>query len=344
MINHRGEEFAELLQRVTTKLKMMFQTQSDVIILTSSGTGGMEAAIVNCLSPGDKVLAVSIGAFGERFADIAEQFGADVNRLRFEWGKAADPEAVRQALESNPEIKAVLITHNETSTGVTNDLESLSNTVREFNKLLVVDAISGLGSIDLCIDAWHCDLTVTGSQKGWMVPPGLSMICISQKGWRAISEAKMPRFYWDLSKAKEYRNKGQTSWTPAISIFYALDVALDMMEREGLTNIIARHRRVAETARKGIKQLGLSLFADESFASNTVTAVSVPDGLDVNALRQILREKHGVILGGGQRQLADKIFRIGHLGWVSEGDIKEVLAALEDVLPQLGFRRSQQAV
>lgn len=338
MINHRGEEFAELLHRVTSKLKMMFQTRSDVIILTGSGTGGLEAAIVNFLSPGDKILSVSIGVFGERFADIAEQFGAEVSRLRFEWGRAAEPQAVRQALDSDSEIKAVLVTHNETSTGVTNDLQSISNVVREFDKLLMVDAISSLGAVNLRVDAWHCDVVITASQKGWMVPPGLSMVSVNQRGWKANSKAKMPRFYWDLSKAREFMEKGQTPWTPALSTFYCLDVALGMMEREGLANIIARHARVAETTRAGIKELGLSLFADESFASNTVTAINTPDGLDSNILRQVLRNEYGVILAGGQRELAGKIFRIGHLGWVDEDDIREVLAALRAALLRLGFQ------
>ncbi|MCD6359193.1 MAG: alanine--glyoxylate aminotransferase family protein [Dehalococcoidia bacterium] len=337
MINHRGEEFAEILQRATAKLKMMFQTRSDVIILTASGTGGLEAAIVNSLSPNDKVLAVSIGVFGDRFADIAKCFGANVNRLQFEWGKAADPDAIRQALNEDPDIKAVLVTHNETSTGVTNDIEALGRVVSEFDKLLIVDAVSGLGSLKMRVDAWHCDVVVTGSQKGWMIPPGLSMLSINQKGWRANSQATMPRFYWDLSKAKDYLKKGQTSWTPAISLFYALDKALSMMEHEGLANITARHARVAEATRRGIEKLGLSLFADKSFASNTVTAVKIPDGINVSELRQVLKDDYGVVVAGGQRHLANKIFRIGHLGWVTEADIKETLTALEKTLTKLGF-------
>ena len=185
MINHRGKEFGEIIQGVTVKLKTIFQTQNDVFLLTGSGTGGLEAVIVNTLSPGDKVLAVSIGAFGERFADIAEAYGAEVKRLDFEWGKPADPESVRRALKANGGISAVLVTHNETSTGVTNDLKSISAIVKEFDKLLLVDAISGLGSVDLPVDAWQCDVVVSGSQKGWMVPPGLAMVSISEKGWQA---------------------------------------------------------------------------------------------------------------------------------------------------------------
>ena len=338
MINHRGVEFGQILSGVTDKLKQLFQTKGDVFLLTGSGTGGLEAAIVNTLSPGDTVLSVSIGVFGERFAAIAGQFGAEVIPLRFEWGKAADVDTVRQALQAEPKIKAVLVTHNETSTGVTNDLASISSVVKEFDKLLLVDAISGLGSISLPVDEWHCDVVVTGSQKSWMVPPGLAMVSVSQEAWQAHSKAKMPRFYWNFTRAKSYLEKWQTPWTPAISTVFALSISLEMMLREGLHNIIARHARVAKVARDGVKSLGLPLFADESYASNTVTAVASADGLDTKKMLQILREEHKVILGGGQQRLDGKIFRIGHLGWVTEDDIKTVISALGVTLPQAGFR------
>ena len=334
MINHRGPEFVQLLNDVTAKLKQIFQTKSDLLVLTASGTGGLEAAIVNTLSPGDKVLATSIGVFGDRFTKIAQQYGAETIPLSFEWGKAADIDAIRQALRAEPKIKAVMVTQNETSTGVTNDLASISSVVKEFDKLLLVDAISGLGAIDLPVDDWHCDVTVTGSQKAWMVPPGLTMISVSEEGWRAHAEAKMPRFYWDFAKAKSSLEKGQTPWTPAVSIIFALQVALDMMLKEGLTNVVARHARVGKATREGIKSLGLSLFAEESHASNAVTAVAVPDGLDVKKLRKILKEEHQVVLAGGQQKLDGKIFRIGHLGWVTEKDIEAVISALKVVLPQ----------
>ena len=334
MINHRGPEFVQLLNDVTAKLKQIFQTKNDLLVLTGAGTGGLEAAIVNTLSPGDKVLATSIGVFGDRFTKIAQQYGADIIPLSFEWGKAADIDAIRQALRAEPKIKAVMVTHNETSTGVTNDLASISSVVKEFDKLLLVDAISSLGAIDLPVDDWHCDVTVTGSQKAWMVPPGLTMISVSEEGWRAHAKAKMPRFYWDFTKAKNSLEKGQTPWTPAVSIIFALQVALDMMLKEGLTNVVARHTRIGKATREGIKSLGLSLFAEESHASNAVTAVAVPDGLDVKKLRKILMEEHQVVLAGGQQKLDGKIFRIGHLGWVNEKDIEAVISALKVALPQ----------
>jgi len=232
----------------------------------------------------------------------------------------------------------VLVTHNETSTGVTNDLASISSVVKEYDKLLLVDAISSLGSINLPVDDWHCDVTVTGSQKGWMVPPGLAMVSLSQEAWQAHSKAKMPRFYWDFAKAKSYLEKGQNPWTPAISTIFALSVSLEMMLKEGLDNIFARHARVAKAARDGIKSLGLPLFVAENHASNTVTAVAASDGLDTKKLLRILREEHQVVLGGGQQRLDGKIFRIGHLGWVTEDDIEAVMSALKVALPQAGFK------
>ena len=341
MINHRGPQFGQILADVTAKLKQLFQTKGDVFLLTGSGTGGLEAAIVNTLSPGDKVLSVSIGVFGERFATIAEKFGAEVTPLRFEWGKAADADAVRRALKAEPKIKAVLATHNETSTGVTNDLASISSVVKEADKLLLVDAISSLGSINLPVDDWHCDVTVTGSQKGWMVPPGLAMVSLSQEAWQAHQKARMPRFYWDFAKAKSYLEKGETPWTPVVPVVFALQVALDMILKEGLANIFARHTRVGQAARDGIKSLGLSLFAEESHASNTVTAVAAANGLDTKKMLKILREEQQVILAGGQQKLDGKIFRIGHLGWVTESDIEAVISAIKIVLPQAGFRGNQ---
>jgi len=336
MIDHRGDEFACLLNGVTAKLKQVFQTKNDVLVLTSAGTGGMEAAIVNTLSPGDKVLAIAIGVFGERFLNIAQRFGAEVIPLRSEWGKPADIDAIRQALRTQPDIKAVLVTHNESSTGVTNDIASISSVVKEFDKLILIDAVSSLAGIDLPVDKWHCDVVVTASQKAWMVPPGLAMVSISQSGWQANAKAKMPRFYWDFAEAKSYMEKGQTPWTPAISVFYALDAALDMILKEGLPNVFARHARVARAAREGIKSLGLSLFADEKYASNTVTAVNA-DGFDNKKMRKILREEYQIVLAGGQGKLDGKIFRIGHLGWVTESNMAKVISTIKTVLPKAGF-------
>jgi aspartate aminotransferase-like enzyme len=337
MINHRGREFMSILERVTRRLKEFFLTQNDVFILTTSGTGAMETAVVNTLSPGDRVLVISIGAFGDRFANIAEAYGAEVSRLDYEWGKAADPEDVRRARAADPAIKAVLVTHNETSTGVTNPLEDIARVVREFDKLLLVDAVSSLSAIPVRTDDWGLDFVATGSQKGWMVPPALAMVSLSPRAWEAHAQAKMPRYYFDITAAKSYLERGQTPWTPAVSVFYGLDLALDMMAQEGLENIFARHRRLGQFTRDGVKALGLKLFADERFASDTVTAVKVPEGVDGKTLNRLCEDEYDLIIAGGQAKLAGKIFRIGHLGFVSEEDVKAALDVLAKALPRVGF-------
>jgi len=337
MVNHRGPEFKKMLLEVTGEFKQVFQTQNDLYIFTGSGTGGLEAAAVNTLSPGDKILSVSIGVFGDRWANIARTFGADVVKLDFEWGTAADPDAVAKAIKANPGIKAVLVTHNETSTGVTNDLEAISKVVKGAGKLLLVDAISSLSSIDLPVDKWGCDVVITGSQKGWMVPPGLAMVSISAEGWKAFEKAKMPRFYWDFGKARSYLERGENPWTPAVSVVFGLSVALKMILKEGIQSVFARQKRIGQMTRDGVKALGLSVFAEARHASNTVTAVAIPEGVDGKKLRQIMQSEHGIVLAGGQQHLDGKIFRIGHLGLVTEAEIKELLTALKATLPRVGF-------
>jgi aspartate aminotransferase-like enzyme len=337
MINHRGPEYKKMLFEVTDELKQVYQTKNDLYILTGSGTGGLEAAVVNMLSPGDKVLSVSIGVFGDRWANIAKAFGADVVSLDFEWGKAADPEAVKQAIKDNPGVKAVLVTHNETSTGVTNDLRSIAGVVKESGKLLIVDAISSLSSINLPVDEWKCDVVVSGSQKGWMVPPGLAFASVSPEAWQAFDKAKMPRFYWDFGKAKSYLEKGENPWTPAVSVVFALSVSMRILLEEGLDNLFARQARIGQMTRDGIKSLGLPLFAEESRASDTVTAVAGTDGMDIKELRRIMQADQHVILAGGQQRLDGKIFRIGHMGYVNENDIENVISSLKLTLPKVGY-------
>jgi aspartate aminotransferase-like enzyme len=334
MINHLGPEFAGVLGEVINGLKELFQTRNDVLLFTCSGSGGLEAAIVNTLSPGDKVLSVIIGFFGERFAYFAGAHGVRVVPLSFEWGRAADVDELRKALDSDPEIKAVLVTHNETSTGVTNDLGAISSVVKDYDKLLLVDAVSSLGSIDLPVDEWHCDIVITASQKGWMAPPGLAMISVSPEGWKAHARSSMPRAYFDFAYTRDCIEKGYLPWTPAVSLLFALSVSLKMMREEGLTRIVARHARVARAAREGVKSLGLSLFADEDHASNTVTVPKAPRDVDVNRLLTILREDYHVVLGAGYQRLAESIFRIGHLGWVTTDDIEGVISALRTALPR----------
>jgi aspartate aminotransferase-like enzyme len=337
MINHRGPEFKDLIFRLTGKLKTVFQTQNDLVILTASGSGCLEAAVVSTLSPGDKVLAISIGAFGDRFASIAKIYGADVTKLDVEWGTPADPDQVRQALSEDAKYTAVLVTHNETSTGVTNDLEAISNVVKkEFNKLLLVDAVSSLGCLPIPVDQWCCDVVVTASQKGMMVPPGLGFVSVSSAAWEAYNEAKMPRFYFDLGVAKRYLDRGQTPWTPSLPLMYGLNVALDRMLNEGLENIYRRHASLGNMTREAIKDMGLSLLCDGANASNTVTAAWVPEGVDGKALLESVRNDSDVVLAGGQGKLDGKIFRIGHMGHVSEDDISESLIALKAALKKAG--------
>ena len=340
MINHRGPEFAAMLRRVTEQLQHFFQTEQPVLGYPASGSGMMEAAIANCFSPGDEVLAVTIGVFGNRLAKIAETFGLRVSRLEVPWGRAADPQAVATRLAELPDARGVLLTHNETSTGVTNDLEAIAHAIRarRDDVLIVVDAVSSLGCVDLRMDEWDLDIVFTGSQKGWMVPPGLGMIGVGVRAWAAAERATLPRFYWDFRMTLKSLEKGQTPYTPPISIYFGLDVALEAMRAEGREAIFARHQRVADLTRARARALGLSLFADPAHASNTVTAIAVPEGVDGKALSKNLREREGVVIAGGQDRLEGQIFRIGHLGYVHEPEIAACMDALERQLVALGYR------
>ncbi|HET6615135.1 MAG TPA: alanine--glyoxylate aminotransferase family protein [Dehalococcoidia bacterium] len=342
MINHRGPEFAEIVGRITASLQHLFETKNDVLTLTSAGTGAIESAVVNTLSPGDRALVVSIGVFGDRFADMAKTYGVDVEKISFEQGTAADPQAVAEALKKDASYKAVMVTHNETSTGVTNDLGAIAKAIRGVRPdiLILVDAISSLGSVPLPIDAWDLDVVFTGSQKGWMVPPGMAMVSVSKRAWDAVETAKIPRYYFDYKKAKTFLDKGQTPWTPAVSIYFAMDLALQKLEAEGLKNIHERHARLGQFTRDNVKALGLKLLADERVASNTVTAVWVPEGVDGGALNKMMRTEYNTVLAGGQGPLAGKIFRIGHLGLVAEADLKACFDALKLALPRVGFSPS----
>ena len=340
MIDHRGVEFADMLARLTVNLQRAFQTRNDLYVLTSSGTGAMEAAVVNTLSPGERVLGVTIGNFGDRFLKIASAYGASVNELKFPDGDVADPEQIRQALKDDPASTAVLITHNETSTGITNDLETIAGIVKgEFNKLLLVDAISSLGSIKLPVDEWDLDVVVAGSQKGWMCPPGLSMISFSERAWKAAEASTMPKFYFSVAEAKKSVLAGQTPWTPAISLMFGLDYAVQKMLACGdMQAVYAFHQEIAQYTRDGLKAMGIGLVAkDECFASNTVTAAWVPEGITDEALLATLRDDYDIIAAEGRGLLTGRVFRIGHMGYVSKEDIDDVFGALRDALPKLGY-------
>ncbi|MEO7021186.1 MAG: alanine--glyoxylate aminotransferase family protein [Ktedonobacteraceae bacterium] len=341
MINHRGPEFAAILRRVTTRLQYFFQTTSPVLTFPASGTGGQEAAIANLFSTGDHVIVISIGAFGNRLATIAGKFGLNITKIDFPWGEAADPEVVATQLRANAPYKGVLVTHNETSTGVMNDIEALSKVIRQHNPdaLIVVDAVSSLGCVPLEMDPWDIDVVLTGSQKGWMVPPGLMMVGVGPRAWEANKTANLPRFYFDWELARKSLEKWQHPTTPPISLFYALDVALEIMLEKGRDEIFAHHQQAGEYVRGRAKVLGLQLLADHPRASDTVTAIYTPEGIDTKALLKVLREQDHVVLASGQAHLEGKIIRIGHLGSFEQQDLVEAMDCLEARLIELGYKQ-----
>ena len=343
MVGHRTEEFMELVARCSGGMQPYFRTKSDVMILTSSGTGGLEAAVVSFLSPGDPVLTVSIGNFGERFGKIAKAYGADVTMLEFDWGQAADPDVVRDAIREQVAAgrspKAVQVTYNETSTGVTNPLPRLAEAIRSEvpDTLILVDGVSAVGAVPMEMDAWDLDAVVTGAQKAWMIPPGLAMAAASDRAWAAAEKATMPRFYFDLVKHRDGIPKGQTPWTPAVGIFFQLAAALDIMEAEGRENIYARHAAAGATARGGLAAMGFELYADQAYASNTVTSALVPDGVEWSALNKQFRA-NGLQLAGGQGKMKGKIFRIGHLGDATVDDIVTAIEIIEQGSLAIGYQ------
>ncbi len=340
-INHRGAEFAALLESNVAGLKEVFQTTNDILIFPASGSGGLEAAITNLLSPGDRVIAVNMGVFSSRFATIAKNFRANVTVLDVDWGAAITADMLRNTLQNdnNHEYKAILITHNETATGVTADIAAIRQVLDEFNHpaLLLVDAVSSLAITDLPTDELKIDVVVSASQKGLMLPGGLAIISISEKAWVAQKQASMPKWYWDFAAMKQKNQIGQMPYTPAINLFYGLQAALNMLKEEGLPNVFRRHQRNADAIRAGIEALGLEFLVGEpALRSNAVTAVLMPDGI---AYKDLGREmsKLGVVIGGGLQKLEGKIFRVGHLGMLHEMEVVAILGALEMALTRLGY-------
>jgi len=341
MINHRGPEFAAILERVTRRLQYFFQTSSPILTFPASGTGGQESAIANLFSTGDHVVAISIGNFGDRLATIAKKFGLQVTKIDFAWGEAADPAVVAEKLQGLAPYKGVLVTHNETSTGVTNDIEALSKVIREANPdaLIVVDAVSSLGCVPLEMDPWGLDVVFTGSQKGWMTPPGLMMIAVGPRALEANKTANLPRFYFDWGLSLKSLEKWQHPTTPPVSLFYAIDLALELMLEEGREAIFARHQEAGDYVRARAKAFGLPLLADHPNASNTITSVVSPEGVDSKALLKILNKQDNVVLAGGQGKFEGKIFRIGHLGYFKKQDLAEAMDRLEVRLVELGYQK-----
>jgi len=337
IIHHRTPQFQEILKEVSVGLKYVYQTTNDVFIISSSGTGAMEAAVTNLFSSGETVLVVQGGKFGERWTEIAKAYGINTEIINVEWGKAVNPEEIAKRLKADPGIKAVFTTLCETSTGVDNDIEKIAKVVRETSAVLVVDAISGLGAVDLKTDAWGVDVVVSGSQKGLMLPPGLGFISVSSRAWKLVEASKSPRYYLDLRKAKKAIDKNDTPFTSSITLIIALNESLKIIRSDGLENIFARHKKMADAVRASAKALGLELFAPTA-ASNAVTAVKVPAGIDGEKLVKTMRDTYGVTIAGGQDELKGKVFRIAHMGFIGEFDIITGLSCLEKVLAQMGYK------
>ena len=337
-IGHRSGDFSKIMAEVTENLKWLHQTKNDVLSLTVSGTGAMEAAIINFLSLGDRVLVGSNGKFGERWVEVAKAYGLTVDTIAAEWGQPLDPEEFRAALEQDAAktIKAVIVTHSETSTGVLNDLETINRHVKAHGEaLIIVDTVTSLGAYNLPVDGWELDVVASGSQKGYMVPPGLGFVTVNARAWKAYATAKLPRYYLDLGKYRKDAAKNTTPFTPPVNMFFALQVALRMMQAEGLENIFARHQRLAAATRAAVKALGMPLLAPDTAASPAITSV-LPDRVDAEQIRTVMKKRFDIILAGGQDHLKGKIFRIGHLGFVSDRDILTAIGALEATLQELG--------
>jgi aspartate aminotransferase-like enzyme len=338
-IGHRSGDFSKIMAEVTQALKWLHQTQNDVLILAASGTGAMEAGIINFLSPGDRVLVGNNGKFGERWEQLPKAYGLQVDTITAEWGQPLDPEQFREKLEADTEktIKAVIVTHSETSTGVLNDLETINRHVKAHGEaLIIVDTVTSLGATNVPVDEWGLDVVASGSQKGYMIPPGLGFVAVSERAWQAYAQAKLPRFYFDLGKCRKDGAKNSTPFTPPVNLFFALQAALRMMQAEGLESIFARHQRQMNATRAAIQALGLPLFAPAGASSPAITAV-MPDRVDAEQIRSTMRKRYDIALAGGQDHLKGKIFRIGHLGFVSDRDILSAISALEATLQELGY-------
>jgi aspartate aminotransferase-like enzyme len=334
IIHHRSAEFGEMFATVNEGLKVLFQTKNEVLTLTTSGTGAMEAAVVNLLSKGDRALVVRGGKFGERWGELCETYGVQVTAIDVPWGEAVAPETISEHLKSDPAIKAVLATQSETSTGALNDIEAIGRVVRETDALLIVDAITGIGAHRMLPDAWGVDAVVTGSQKGLMLPPGLAFIALSQRAWQAVERSDLPKYYLDLTKAKKSLSKDQNPYTPAVSLLVGLKAALDMILEEGIENIWARHAKNAEATRAAVRAMGLGIFAKSP--SNVLTIVQLPEKIDGKQLVKAL-DGYGFTVAGGQAQLSGKVIRISHLGYTDDFDALAVIAGLERALRDLGW-------
>lgn len=336
--HHRTDVFRDILRGVLSELAWLHGTQGEVFLLSASGSGAMEAAVVNLMSPRDKALVPTAGKFGDRWASILAAYGVPHEKIEFPWGSAVDPAAIEKALERDSSIRAVFTTHSETSTGTVHDLQRIAQITRGRKVLLVVDGITSVGVHPLPQDAWGVDVVVSGSQKGMMIPPGIGTISLAPWAKDAIDGDRLPRFYWDLRRARKSAPLGETPFTPPVSLVLALAESLKMMKEEGLDALHARHRRLANAMWAGAKTLGLKLFS--SSPAHSVTSLMPPDGIEASAIVKRLREVHGMYVAGGQDHLKGKIFRVGHMGAYDLADIHAILGALEECLAALGGARS----
>ena len=335
VLHHRSPDFAEVFAVAQERLRQVFRTDAEVLVFTSSGTGAFESALVNLLSPGDRVLAVSQGEFGERWQKMATALGCDVVPLTYAWGESPRPDDLRDALtESGAET--VFLVHSETSTGVVSELEPLLQVCAEAGALSIVDAVSSLGAVPLDTDAWGADVVVTGSQKALMTPPGLAFAAVSERAWERTATATLPRFYWDWARQRRVQETGSTPFTPATSLVVALVEALGIVLDGGLETAFARHRALGRACRAGIKAIGLELYSPDDDSAAVLTGALTPDGIDAVELRLALRDRHGITIAGGHGELVPRLFRIGHIGHVSVEDIAEALTAIEEELSAAG--------
>ena len=337
IIHHRHAEFREVMTRVNRNLRYLFQTEHPVLTLASSGTGGMEATFVSLFSPGDTIVAVNGGKFGERWVQMPRTFGLTAVEVTVPWGKAVSPEQLRAALLEHPETKAVYLTHSETSTGTATDVKTMAAVVRENSTALVcVDGITAVGAHELRFDEWGIDVCVTGSQKGLMIPPGLAFVALSGRAIEAMEQSRLPKYYFDLRRALTAYRANDTPWTPAITLVIGVDAALEMIRAEGIENIWARHRRLALALRAGVAAIGLKLFSENP--SYAVTPVWLPEGIEWKTFTTTLKNDNGVTIAGGQGDVAGKIFRISHLGYYDDLDMIAVVAAIERTLAAMKYR------
>jgi aspartate aminotransferase-like enzyme len=342
-IGHRSADFQKIVKRTTEQLKWLHQTSGDVLVLAGSGTAAMEAGIINVLSKGDRVLCGDNGKFGERWVKLAKAYGLDVQVIKAEWGQPLDPEAFRAALEADTAkaIRAVILTHSETSTGVINDLETIAAHVKAHGTALTIaDCVTSLGACNVPMEAWGLDVVGSGSQKGYMMPPGLGFVAMSDRAWQAYERSDLPKFYFDLGKYRKSAKADSNPFTPAVNLYYALEAALEMMQKEGLEAIFARHARHRDAAQAGMVAMGLPLYAAEGHGSPAITAVA-PVGIDAEELRKAVKQRFDILLAGGQDHLKGKVFRIGHLGFVCDRDVLTAVAAIEATLQGLGLHQGQ---